>query len=431
MGSAERPRVAIVYPRANLDTVPSLFNAAELLDRHGYGVDLFVRTAPSGEAPRFASPGIRLRSLGAEVAVTAPPSGLRHALRRTGRLGQAVRGPLTRGYLAVGALAHRAAATVDARSRRLTAALRRERLARCYIGVDFDGLSLASDLAGGSAPTAYYSLELLLSGELRSDGDRRAKQRERALSRQAAFVVVQDPERARLLAEDNGIPLERMVLVPNAPLGPARRQRSPYWHERLGLDPDQRVVLHSGSLGGWTGIREIVDSVPTWPRSWVLVVHTRYDAESSAYVEELKGRAAPGRVFFSLTPVPRQEYDRLVDGADLGLAFYVRTDESALTGQNVATIGLSSGKIAYALRAGLPVIVNRAASLGEVLERAGCGVAVRDAAGIGAAIARIEADSDTFSRQACLFFERHLDFARGFDGVIQRIDSLARQGAAR
>ena len=53
----------------------------------------------------------------------------------------------------------------------------------------------------------------------------------------------------------------------------------------------------------------------------------------------------------------------LIDGADVGLAFYVPTGGSSFTGTNVGTIGLSSGKLAYYLRAGLPVIVNRAASI--------------------------------------------------------------------
>ena len=40
------------------------------------------------------------------------------------------------------------------------------------------------------------------------------------LSRQAAFVVVQDEERARLLADDNGLSWEQVVLVPLTELFP-------------------------------------------------------------------------------------------------------------------------------------------------------------------------------------------------------------------
>ena len=85
---------------------------------------------------------------------------------------------------------------------------------------------------------------------------------------------------------------------------------------------------------------------------------------------------------FSLKPVPRQDYDPLIDGADVGLAFYVSVPGSSFTGSNVQTIGLSSGKLAYYLRAGLPVIVNRAASIAEQVEASGCGPGVDDASNI-------------------------------------------------
>jgi glycosyltransferase involved in cell wall biosynthesis len=184
------------------------------------------------------------------------------------------------------------------------------------------------------------------------------------------------------------------------------------------------VVLHAGSLGDWTGIEDLVRGVPTWPEPWVLVVHTRYDAETSLYVENLRAQADPRRVFFSLKPVDRQAYDELVDAADVGLAFYLATGESSFTQRNIQTIGLSSGKLAYYLRAGLPVIVNRASSIAEALQLAGCGIAVERAEDVGIALERVSAQYPAFSSAASAFFEQHLDFARAFGRVIERIEGV-------
>jgi hypothetical protein len=414
-------RVGIVYPRANIDTVPSLIGAAEAFAAHGYDVDLFTYLLAGQPAPVFSSPRIRLRALGLEGLVEHSTAGVRGLVKRATWLPNAARAPLARGYAVLGAgLAH--GSRFAARARTVLSERADEQFA-CVIGVDPDGLALAHALARG-APLGYYSLELLLSAELTSAAERELKAQERTLSRAAEFIVVQDEARGRLLAEDNSIDWQRLVLVPNAPPGPARRRPSRYWHTRFELPADARVVVHSGSLGDWTGIEAMVDSATDWPPHWVLVVHTRYDAESSAYVDNLRRRADPRRVWFSLRPVPRQEYDPLIDGAEVGLAFYVSSGDSSFTQSNVQTIGLSSGKLAYYLRAGLPVIVNRAASIADLVESSGCGLAVGDARGIGPALDRIAANYAGFSAAAAAFFDARLDFRRAFGEVVQRVDGL-------
>jgi glycosyltransferase involved in cell wall biosynthesis len=414
-------RIGIVYARANIDTVPSLVGAAQVFAEHGYEVDVFTVLQAGQPAPEFSSPRIHVRSLGLDGLAERSTTGLRGAVKRAGWLPHAARAPLLRGYQVFGAgLAYGSRVVARARS----AVEERAEPFACVIGVDPDGLALAQSFAHG-APLAYYSLELLLSYELSTAAERQLKAHERHLSQRAAFVVVQDEARGRLLADDDAIPWEKVVQVPNSPLGPARRRASRYWHSRFNLPSEARVVVHSGSLGDWTGIEPIVDSAADWPEPWVLVIHTRYAAESSAYVDDLRKRADPRRVRFSLSPVPRHDYDALIDAADVGLAFYVPSGGSSFTQRNVQTIGFSSGKLAYYLRAGLPVIVNRAASIAEVVEINGCGVAVANAAEIGHALGRIEGEYETLGARACAFFDERLDFRRAFEEVIRRVAGLS------
>lgn len=415
-------RIGLVYPRANIDTVPSLVGLVEELGARGHDVEVFTYLQAGQPAPSFDSPGVRTRLLGVEGLADFSTAGLRSVVKRVGWLPNAARAPLARTYQALGAgLA--GGTRLAARARSAVAAVDREAPFGCVIGVDPDGLKLAHALARG-APLVYYSLELLLSYELTTPADQQLKALERELSRQATFVVLQDEARARLLADDDGIPPQQVVLVPNAPAGPARRQPTHYWHARFELPVETRVVLHSGSLGDWTGIQTIVESAADWPRPWVLIVHTRYDAESSSYVNQLRASADPRRVFFSLKPVARQEYDPLIDGADVGIAFYVPLAGSAFTQRNVQTIGLSSGKLAYYLRAGLPVIVNRASSIAGVVESQGLGRPVDDARHIGAALAMLSNEYAAHSAAALEFFNERLDFRRSVREVVQRMEAL-------
>src|SRR5438309_12078434 len=96
-------KVAIVYPRANIDTVPSLIGAAEELSAHGYDVDLFTYAQAGQPAPEFGSARIRLRVLGTEGLVDHSTARLRRLVKRAGWLPSAERAALARGDEELGA----------------------------------------------------------------------------------------------------------------------------------------------------------------------------------------------------------------------------------------------------------------------------------------------------------------------------------------
>ncbi len=392
-------RVGIVYPWSNLDTVPSLCSAVDLLAEAGYRVDIYTKVGPDFVVPSFDRDGV-------DVLVDRP---------RRGRRG-----------------IHR---LLPARWSKPLRAWQRHRACpyRCVIGVDPQGLFAARSLFRLiRVPVAYLSLEVLLIDETSTARHIEWKRVEVQMGRRAPFVVVQDEDRAKLLCAAAELDRKKIVLVPNAPQGPGRRQPGTYWHRRFALAEGQRVVLHAGSVYHWTGIEDIVASVRSWPADWVLVVHTRFNAaQDSEIIDKLRRLAEPEpgaaqRVFFSLKPVSRQQYDALIDGAEAGVAFYVPASDSLRQGakDNVRIIGFSSGKLSYYLRAGLPVIVNDAASIGELIARERCGTTVGSAGEIAAALTAISGDYEGYSARAIEVFDRHLDFTRGFEEVIQRIGQL-------
>ena len=410
--------VAIVYPGTRLDSIPSLYNAAVLLSEHGYLLDIFTFESPEFARPVFNDDRVNLRVSRSDTFFSNLVR-RHHSLRiRLTKLG------------AVSTVARRSWGLI----RKWTPVLQtlvqvwrlhRRNAYRCIIGVDPNGLVQGNYLARLTrAPLVYYSLELLPSAEMQNYRAKRFKNREILLSRKAEFVIIQDEERAGFLARDNQIPRERFALVPNSPLSRSGRHPSDYWHRRFGLSSEQRVVLHTGSIDMWTGIEEIVRSVSAWPENWVLVVHTRFSAETSAVIDRLRELAVSERVFFSVQPVATREYDALVDGADIGIAFYFCTSESKFTGQNHQFLGLSSGKIADYLRAGLPIVVNHAGSISDLLQSERCGIAVENGSNIGTAIGQIAGQYQEYSERACQVFDKYLDFRREFQEVIRRIDSL-------
>lgn len=428
-----KQRVAIVHPFPYLDSIPSLCNAALLLSQHGFGVDIFTQTNPYFEKPSFEDDRIQLfmhKERRSSIQRFIHPqhkerkSNIIEVIRRSLRgLSEVIKPfiPLTYLLFLLNPLI-----AMDRIRDTLTIWHRHRKCPyRCFIGVDPAGLVQAQRLSVLiDVPLVYWSLELLLSYELQNNAQRVLKRKEITLSRKTAFIIIQDKDRARLLAEDNGLSFYNFVFAPNAPLGSARRRRLNYWHQHFGLPQHRKVVLHAGSLGDWTGISEVVASVPSWPEDWVLVIHTRFDAHQSQEIEKLQRRADSGRVFLSLHPASRKDYDNLVDSANIGIAFYVPVQDSASTQENIRSLGLSSGKIAYYLRSGLPVIVNEGTSGCNLIKQESCGVIVANAQGIGEAIEQIAGCYEEYSANACRSFDKNMDFTCSFQHIIKRIENL-------
>src|ERR1051326_880503 len=130
-------RIGIVSPRANVDTIPSLVGAAEMLAEAGHEVHLFAYVTAGQPLPSFESAGVKLRALGVEGLAEYSTAGLRKVVKRARWLPSVARAPLARTYRVLGAgLA--TSSRLAARARSVVA--EREQTLDCVIGVDPDGL---------------------------------------------------------------------------------------------------------------------------------------------------------------------------------------------------------------------------------------------------------------------------------------------------
>lgn len=299
----------------------------------------------------------------------------------------------------------------------------------CIIAVDPSGLVLANFLNMPiGVPIVYYSLELLLSHELITDEDRILKEQERRLVGKVAFVVSPDAERAEILSRDSGVPLEKIVCVPNSPLGSAERKRSNYLRERFNIPSDATIILHAGSLSVWSCVPELIKSTQDWPDDWVLVCHVRNDwyKLNQDYIHALHCLAKPGRVIFSFDPLPRKEYPMLVQSADIGVAFYNVQDGSTLTKDNIRHIGLSSGKLAYYLQAGLPVLVNDNPSLSRLVKTHECGEVSENPASTAESIRGIIRNYGRYSSNSIELFNGKLEYESNFKNVLRNVGTYCK-----
>lgn len=271
---------------------------------------------------------------------------------------------------------------------------------------------------------AYNSLEIYSGARYERGLARWFKKAERAFNRRACLSIIQDSQRARLLAKVNQVDPQRIGLFPNAPYQYENEQGTQSGgslRARFAISNTSKLVLYSGSIHAkWSGIGGILASAPDFPASYLLFLQARAAAHSSLK-RDIEASCQAGKLIVSEKPLSVAEYDLLVQDAAIGLAWYESEED------NIRYVGLSSGKVAHFLRWGKPVILNRLPLFIEIFEKYGCGVLVDHAEEIPAAIERIEQDYDRYAQGARFAYSELFDmdkYAREIAEEIAKLRSL-------
>jgi glycosyltransferase involved in cell wall biosynthesis len=262
-----------------------------------------------------------------------------------------------------------------------------------------------------------YQTELYIGDKLDTRAARAFKAMERSAAQRSLVTIEHDPQRARLLAADLGVPMERIVIVPNAPLGPARAQRSSFLQQRLGLPEGTPLLVCPGTLSEAFQSSAVVEVAQHLQGDWRCVLHSAQPRSADEpYIRSLIERDTAGRVVFSLAPIPYAEIDALMASARAGLVLY-----AADLGENTATVGLASGKLSHFLKIGVPVIVSPLPGLADFVREHGVGEVLEHPAQLPELLARIEADEAAYRARCLACFDTHLAYQSAFARVLDRL----------
>ena len=362
-------RILFVHPEGNLANNPNLSAIIELLTRAGHEIILRSRR---GSFARHENPNVRVLEVRYRIQRKLMQLSCHPRKWSLGKLLITLVPPMTP-------------------------------RADLVVGVDRQGLLEGAVIARSKGiPLAYWSYEIFFATECSSD----FKALERREASSVRFAVAQDDLRAGLLSDEAGIPDDRILRIPVAGTGARPAARTRYLNERFGIPVDRRIAIFAGSVDEWTLARPLVESLPLWPKNWVLVMHHRY-----GYVSDWQRSARhrmPSRFYLSEDSFPTIEgLGHMLHGADLGIALYNPTYDTPWTGRNIANIGMSSGKIATYMQYGLPVLINELGEISSHVREKGLGAVIRDISEIPGILRRFDSGS---MRSRCLaFFAEHLD----------------------
>jgi glycosyltransferase involved in cell wall biosynthesis len=272
-----------------------------------------------------------------------------------------------------------------------------------------------------------YQMELYVGDKLDTRAARLFKSLERRAAQRSSLTIEHDVERCDLLVEDLGLERCRVVIVPNAPIGPAHACPSVLLHRRLDLAEETRLLLCPGTMGEAFATETVVRAAQSLPDGWRCVVHSAQPrGTDDPYLQLLRDVDTSGRVTFSLAPVPYERIDELLGSARIGIALY-----SADSGANYSTVGLASGKLTHFLKLGVPVIVSPLPGLADFVRRNGVGEVLETPDALGEIVARIERDWGRYHENALRCFDAHLSYERAFEPVIAAVDKWLRPDPAK
>lgn len=287
------------------------------------------------------------------------------------------------------------------------------------LGIEIFGLYAANVLK--SSPhqkIIYLNMELFKLSTSRSrDRYFKSALETFVLRRNADHIVIANKERIKVFLDDKKyIEPSRVEMLPVASLGEPYLEKGNYFREKFNIPESKKIVLYSGNIIEWAMCLEIVESVKNWPEEYVLVLHSYIEnPENKEYVEQIKNKVIPGRIFISQKHFSFWELDKILSSGDVGLLFYREKDE------NFTEIGFSSNKLTQYLKTGLPLITNDLPFFRGFFAEYKCGKIVSSFEDISGALTGILNDYDSFRENAIHCYEEHFNFRKYFDVFLENI----------
>jgi glycosyltransferase involved in cell wall biosynthesis len=323
----------------------------------------------------------RVRAVARRTRRTAPPARVVvSSAPSAGAAATGARGRLARAWSEV---KRRARIPLMIRSHRRMA-VRRTPAGDLYHGMAFMGIPVALALGRrDGVPVVYDARDIYLDARnlARMGGLARwfLARYERGWATRADRVITVNDAYADVMA--GRWPVERPLVVMNCsfrfhPSEPRERR----FHERLGLDPAEKVVLYHGGFFRWRGIEQLVDAIRLVPgATLVLMGYGILEPDLRALEAD---PATGGRVRVMGAVPPDQLHDWIAAADVAAMPIQGDTLNHRLTTPN---------KLFEAMAAGVPAVASDLPGMSAIVRETGSGILVdqTDVAAIAAAIRQV------------------------------------------
>lgn len=295
------------------------------------------------------------------------------------------------------------------------------------VGVDFNG-SLAALLCYYFFKQKYFFLSLELSEPRKHLIYRFLSKIVSLAYKKAECVIIQDQDRFEVLCEFYQYRHPKVFYLPNSPLHDScstdKNSRN-FFRDKFNLSQEKfpYIVLQAGMLNDISCARELTQSFASIDNGCALVLHTPTIVDE--FTEEMKymkllQQMNSKNLFLSLNPVPYEQVDNIYKSSTIGLTFYNKQEN------NFTKIATASGKLAFYLKHGKPVLVSNIKALSHLVNKYKCGLIIKDPSNpeeIESAIDKIIDSYDEYSKNARACFESEFSFEKKMEPILSFIVS--------
>ncbi|RAM51564.1 MAG: hypothetical protein C6Y22_10915 [Hapalosiphonaceae cyanobacterium JJU2] len=392
----KNPALALIAPFSYASVCQSVVNTATYLARHGYLVDVFTISDEDDKFPLkiFDEDNIKVYFIKTPII---------ERLRRVFPRFTYFFDPVLKGF--------EDAIRFFVAPHRYT----------FIIAFDQEGLIRARILSKlWCVPYVYHSLEIYEQNMQAPRKEQLKKKLEIWFSQRALFCLSQDEKRCDILAEENKLNRDKLLVVYNSALGSELLpSKDNYLRDKFKINNNKYIVLAVGSLIIEHCIDQIVTSVDEWSDNFVLVLHGWFGSLEYEGLIRHEVELRSERVFLS-TDLLEQKY-QVFQSSDIGLVFFQHNNKKNYKKNFIYAAG-SSGKIFDFMRTGVPIIASDIPGMREIVEgyNRKCGIVINSPKDIGKTLPKIMEEYDLLKQNSFDSYS-YYEFGQCYSQVLTQI----------
>ncbi len=273
----------------------------------------------------------------------------------------------------------------------------------------------------------YIYLSLELNDNTFKEENKYMHNIEKLSYKNSKLIIVQDEFRANALNKYMNFNHQNILYLPNTVFIDTltTKERNTFFNDRIEIPHSKKIIASIGMIDENVFSNEIAKTFNNITNEEIaLVFHERLKRAKNDVVIKKINTLNKKNMYLSLEPVDYKNIHKLYSSIDIGIAYYKNINS------NFGEIAKASGKLAFYLLHGKPILVNNIPSLNNFVSKYKCGIVVSNVNNpieLDTAIDKIVNNYEFYKKNALNCFYEEFDFNKFFTPIYDNIDKIIKE----